>query len=256
MPNSNYQQTNFLGGEWSLNAQGRSDLPAYHTALSVSLNGIPIQEGAWTRRSGSQFICQTHLGLAAKLLPYISDAATPYLLEFTNNNLRFFSGTSPLFTTSVYVVNASSVVSNQLVLVLNDATGLAAGDDVLLVAPVNPDYAVIGPWQNQVMNVLSVVSNTVTLRDAYGADFVGLTSTANAFAGYALYEVQRVTTTYGTSTLSKLRAVQIIQPNHTVPQAVILSHTVAPGLVTLRRLLAATARLLSVLATVWPAGPV
>ena len=54
MADSNFVQSNFLGGQWSPNAQGRYDLPVYKTALATSLNGLPLEEGAWQRRSGTQ----------------------------------------------------------------------------------------------------------------------------------------------------------------------------------------------------------
>lgn len=54
MADADYLQSNFLGGQWSPNAQGRVDHPQYRTALALSLNGLPVEEGAWTRRSGTR----------------------------------------------------------------------------------------------------------------------------------------------------------------------------------------------------------
>src|SRR5579859_2259280 len=56
---SSFTQSSFLGGEWSPNAQGRIDDPFYKQALSSSINGQTVEEGAWTRRIGTMQYGQT-----------------------------------------------------------------------------------------------------------------------------------------------------------------------------------------------------
>lgn len=60
MAASNEVQTSFLGGRLSPNAQGRFDLPDYATGMAESLNGLPVEEGAWMRRSGTRFLGYTN----------------------------------------------------------------------------------------------------------------------------------------------------------------------------------------------------
>ena len=70
MGTAEFVQTNFTGGEWSKTAQGRFDLPAYRTAMYASLNGLPLEQGAWTRRPGFLLGAQTNAGLPARAVEY------------------------------------------------------------------------------------------------------------------------------------------------------------------------------------------
>jgi hypothetical protein len=224
---SSFHQSAFLGGEWSPLAQGRSDIPAYRQAMNVCLNGIPIEEGAWTRRSGFQFIAPTRNRLVAKLLPFLS-TVTSYLLELTDLQLRIYAGTSPAFTTNHSTVSASSLASQFLTLTVGSTTGWVVGDDMMLWAPSTLDYAAIGPFRNRVMQITVISGNDVTLGDETGAAFgAGVTSAANVLATCELYQIIRFTTPWtGATTLANLRCVQADDEGAT--NSIILSSTVGP----------------------------
>src|SRR5882757_7945649 len=89
--NTNFTQSSFLGGEWSKFAQGRIELPAYKTALNVCRNGVPMEEGAWVRRSGTHFASATLNGVAGRVIPFAFEHAQPYMLEFTNAKMRMYA---------------------------------------------------------------------------------------------------------------------------------------------------------------------
>jgi hypothetical protein len=209
MARSAHHQSAFLGGEWSPLAQGRSDLPGYKQAMNVCVNGMPIEEGAWTRRSGFQFIAPTRNRLIAKLLPFLSTTAS-YLLEFTNLNVRLFAGTSPLFTTNHPTVNTSALSAQFLTLGVTSASGFVVGDDVMLWAPPTLDYAAIGPFRNRVMQITAISGTDITVGDETGAAFgAGVTSSANALATCVLYQIVRMATPWtGATTIANLRGVQ------------------------------------------------
>lgn len=59
-PASSFEQPSFLGGEWSPVAQGRIDQPTYKIAMNTCLNGMPVEEGNWNRRSGTAEFGITH----------------------------------------------------------------------------------------------------------------------------------------------------------------------------------------------------
>lgn len=86
---ASFVQTSFLGGEWSKAAQGRSEKPEYRTAMNVSLNGLPMEAGAWTRRSGTQNAGLTRNGVAGRVIPFAFQEDIPYTIEFTDSHLRF-----------------------------------------------------------------------------------------------------------------------------------------------------------------------
>src|SRR5258708_11748299 len=90
MPNSSFVQSAFLGGEWSAFAQGRLELPAYKTAMNVCRNGLPMEEGAWVRRSGTRFAATTLNGVAGRIIPFAFEKAQPYMMEFTDGMVRMY----------------------------------------------------------------------------------------------------------------------------------------------------------------------
>src|ERR1043166_1390863 len=92
MADSSYMRYSFLGGERSKSAQGRADLPDYTTALNSCLNSFPIETGAWTRRPGFRHLTPTRGGAAGRVIPFDFKQRFPYVLEFTDGFLRFFSG--------------------------------------------------------------------------------------------------------------------------------------------------------------------
>ncbi len=91
MSTSSFVQHSFLGGEYSPLAQGRSDTPDYVKAMNVCRNGMPLEEGAWVRRSGTRFAATTLNGAAGRVIPFAFAQSTPYYLEFTDGFLRMFA---------------------------------------------------------------------------------------------------------------------------------------------------------------------
>jgi hypothetical protein len=225
MADAAHHQSSFLGGEWGPLSQGRSDLPAYITALSVSLNSISTEEGAWTRRSGFEFIVPTRSALPAVYLPfYKTSTTTPYVLELTNSVARFMVGTSMVFTSVNPSVTASSLSAGILSLTAT-TTNILVGDDLMLWAPTTFDPALIGPWRGRVLRVLSVGGGVITVGDEAGVPFVGLTSASNALVLCTLYQINHQPTPWtGQSVLQNLRIVP------TLNTAIILSATVFPQL--------------------------
>lgn len=228
MSRAAHHQSAFIGGEWGPTSQGRSDLPAYKQAMNVCLNGLPVEEGAWTKRSGFQFIMPTRNRALAKVLPFLSTATANYGLEFTNLCMRLFSGTSPVFSTTHPTVTASSLAAQLLTVTVSSATGLVVGDDCMLWAPGTLDFAAIGPFRNRIMQITAIAGSDVTLGDEMGAAFgAGVTSGANVLATCVLYQIMRYDTPWtGTSVLQNLRGVQG-NPGG-VPSSVLLSETAVP----------------------------
>ena len=92
MADASYLQTNFLGGEWSPRMQGRLDLPKYRFAMTLCLNGIPVEEGAWIRRSGTAWLGTTRSGNAGRVMGWEFQEGLPMILEFTDGHMRAFQG--------------------------------------------------------------------------------------------------------------------------------------------------------------------
>lgn len=115
MPGASFSQSSFLGGEWSPFAQGRFDRPDYQVGMNVCLNAFPIEEGAWTRRSGSRHMGTTLRGQAARLYPFAFAENAAHQLEFTSGRMRIYGPDMDSYTRLVLrnsdtqdVVNISS----------------------------------------------------------------------------------------------------------------------------------------------------
>lgn len=91
MAKATFLQTSFLGGEWSLAAQGRMDREDYRTALNLSLNGIPVETGAWQRRAGTFLTAPTRTGQEAYIKEIHFQQQNSYVAEFTDQHLRFMT---------------------------------------------------------------------------------------------------------------------------------------------------------------------
>src|ERR1022692_307166 len=124
-----FVQNSFLGGEWSQTAQGRFDLPPYRTAMNVCLNGIPVEEGAWTRAPGSLYETHTRGGVAGRLITWAFKQNLPYAIEFTTGVMRFHTGTRPAMTNDQQTVSAVSTANPAKV--TTGAHGWTTGDTIM-----------------------------------------------------------------------------------------------------------------------------
>lgn len=224
---STYHQPSFIGGEVSPLAQGRSELPSYHYSMNVCLNGIPLEEGAWARRSGTMFIAPTRGRNYAKLLPFIGSPTCSFVLEFTNGCLRFLTQTFLGCTNDAREVTALSHASPGVV-TLDTTSGWTAGDEVYFVFGPGYDITLQATARNRPFRVASPSTNTFNLQNDLGVNFDTSSYPTGALVGAAVLRVARKTTPYAANdVLAGLRAVQA------ETQSVILSATVPPHVVTI-----------------------
>lgn len=223
MTASNYHQSDFRGGEWAPLSQGRSDIPIYKTALNVSINQILIEEGAATRRSGTEWLGPTHGRTTAKLLPFKSEAALPYVMEFTNLNLQFYANTGYVCTNDRRTIVTSSSAAGVLTIVVDANSTWSVGDTVIMWFPTTVTAAKGGPYRNRVFQITAGggATTNLTLKDDLGVA-LPYDSAANDLTNVRLLRIFRFVTTYATSDLANLRAIQA------QTQSIILTSTVAP----------------------------
>lgn len=134
MPRATWSQTSFLGGEWSPFMQGRADHPRYKTALSVCFNALPTEEGAFQRRPGFKHVSRTKGGGAARVMPFSSNASTPYMMELGDGYLRMFNGTLGngfVYNDDIVVVSAISSANPAVITIAADK-GWATNDEIVL----------------------------------------------------------------------------------------------------------------------------
>ncbi len=127
---ASFVQDDFSGGEWSAAASARISDPRYKTALSVSLNGMPVKPRKWTRRPGSRWCYETRGGAPGRVLSFDFKENSPYTMELTDGYLRFRSAYA-LVTTNEIKTIAGFSSANPTVVETTAVHGWATGDQVI-----------------------------------------------------------------------------------------------------------------------------
>lgn len=231
MPNPSSHQANFLGGEWSLTAQGRLDRPQYKTALNVAENCMPLATGAIVRRAGLEFLGPTYGRGTARLMGYRDIGDVSYLIALTvsggSGYAHFYSGTAPVFTSGgPFTVSSSSSSAGILTIVTSSSTGWAVGDQVKFSNIVRSGG---GAYANRVLTIKTISTTTITLWDDMGIAF-SFDSTTDDMLGASVQRLLRSTTAFTATTyFDKIRSVQAQTPTgaaffiierHTAPQVI------------------------------------
>lgn len=164
MGDASFIQTNFLGGEWSPYAQGRADDERYRSAMAVCYNAFPVEEGAWTRRSGTRFVATTRKGLPGALRQFFFTQNHPYNMEFTDGHLRFVSGAqlvqdNPPLSVVGISTDSPAVVTTGL------PTAWATGDEVEFSFPTGLPRTGIAPLFNRQFEITVLTDETFTIAD-------------------------------------------------------------------------------------------
>lgn len=226
MSDSNYLQANFLGGEWSPFAQGRSDTPDYRKALNVCRNGFPIEEGAWLRRSGTRFAQTTRGGVAGRVMSLSFSQDSPYILELTASAMRMFGvatqsgGLTSALPSEFRLVTTND---NQQVLAIstadpavvqtNSATSWATNDELIFLFDDSADTTLLPLLRNRVFIATKVDTTHFSLKDSItGATIDGSTlgwPGGGVTAGQLVVaRVLRIATSYSGTQWSTVRKVQ------------------------------------------------
>lgn len=208
MPNASFAQYDFRGGEWSPFAQGRMDDPRYKTGMSVCLNSYPLEEGAWTRRSGTRTIATTRGGAAAKLLPFNFSQRAPYNLEISAGHLRAFAA-GEIVTDNINV--AVSSISSATPAVLETAAATAWATDDHIIFKFNGVAATIycPLLANRQFRVVKSTTTQFRLYDAVtGAAIDGAAVAWSASANLLAVKVMDLATVYTEDQRDDVRIVQ------------------------------------------------
>src|SRR5574340_849516 len=186
-------QGNFLGGQWDTASQGRFDHPWWKTALDLSTNGLPLENGVWAKRSGTQWLGPTYKRLTGWVRPFEADTNHRYAGVFTTDGntgwAHFWHQDSPLTDTSS-LVDASSSSSGVVSVTTHTATGWSVGDQVIATG-----LSALGqPYLNRWMTVTAIAGTAVTLKDDLGNAFVFADPPSGAMIGATLYRIVRCVT--------------------------------------------------------------
>jgi hypothetical protein len=196
---ANYHQTNFLGGEWSPFYQGRTDHPKYRSALNLSRNGFPLEEGAWIRRPGSRLKGPTYKNLPGRTYKVFFTSSQPYDVEFTNDDnsgwLRFWSGTTLVKTTDGPQVVTSISAATPAVMLMTSGVTWVTDDEIVFTIGVHADGSL--PLRQRTFIVTKTDTTHFTLKDGLtGAAIDGSTLAITSGSTITASRVLRLATPY------------------------------------------------------------
>lgn len=161
MARGNFNQTSFLGGEWSPFSQGKTDLREYYTALNLSLNFIPTDEGALVRRSGTRLSAHAKDSSGdIRLIPFISETGDALVCEFTDGLVRFHSNGTILSEEPKELTGITA--ADPAVVTTLEAHGYSDDDTVVFISPDQP-YPL--PVRNKQYIISSASGSTFNLNN-------------------------------------------------------------------------------------------
>ena len=220
-------QNAFNAGELSSLLLGRQDIDKYASGMFVCLNGIPMTQGAWTRRPGTAFLHQCrHHDKAARLIPFQYSVTQTYVLEFGENYIRFFTSHGILTQTAQ---NITGITKAAVAVVTYSGSDTYANGDRVLIS------GVVG--MTQVNNREFIVANVDTGANTFeltntDATDVDSTDYDTYTSGGTVAEIFEVTTTFSEAELPDIRVVQsadtlyVLHPDH-APQTLVRNSAIS-----------------------------
>jgi hypothetical protein len=182
---------------------GRQDIAKYNSGLFVCVNGMPLVQGAWTRRPGMAYLQQTKFhDKVSRLIPFQFSVTQTYVLEFGHNYIRFFTLHGTLTQASQAISGITK--ANPAVVTYVGADTYANGDRVYISGVVGMTQ--VNNREFKVANV-NAGANTFELQDSGGTN-VNSTGYDTYSSVGTVAEIFEVVTTYTESDLSEIRFVQ------------------------------------------------
>jgi len=200
MANSSYIQTDFSAGEWSKEAAGSYEDPNYERAMARCRNAFPNERGKWTRRPGTRLCGTSYRGQPAKLITYDFEDVSAYEMEFTDNALRFWDGSS-LVTDGTFDVASISAVTPAVV-ETTVAHGWSTDDEVILEGLGGYFFEL----HARVLRITVLSPTTFSMADAVSG--APLSSSGTLIPGVTVSRIHRLSTVYGGGLWSNLRSIQ------------------------------------------------
>lgn len=231
MPSNRAVQTqgNFIGGLWDQVSHGRIDHPWHKAALALCTNAVPLENGSWCKRSGTQWLGPTYKRLQGYVRTFTGDSNNRYSVVVTTDGstgwAHFFHKDAVLTNASDTVVGSSSS-AGVLTITTAGTTGWSSGDQVIFSsAPVSG-----GPYLNLWCTITAISGTSLTVQDDQGNAF-GFDTSTNALFGATISRIARYTTGF-LANLNTVRCVNIgIQTYGGPIEALLLCSGYAPQLI-------------------------
>jgi hypothetical protein len=227
--NANFTWSSFLGGEWSPYAQGRIDHPDYRKAMNSCLNGLPLETGAWQRRSGFREAGITRGAMNGIVRPFYMANNLPVYMELTWDSsaslswLRFWSapygqvgpadGTIMPLSDAQDTIVAISTATPAVVQTTSAHSGWATGDYVTLYMKATGPVANAPTLQGRQFQITKIDSTHFSLVDALtNASVIGVSLNFTATGSDYISHISQIQMPF--TSLAEVRAVRFVQANN------------------------------------------
>lgn len=212
MAEVNVAQQNWVSGELSPYMRGRFDIPVYASGSEKMINFVAETSGAARFRSGSQFVNPTRRNQIACLLPFQFNDAQAYILEFTQNFIRFYQSDQVITLPSKVITGITNATTGVVTIASH---GYSNGDEVIISGVVGM------PRMNSRNFVISgVTTNTFQLNDVFGTTPINTTAFGTYVSGGIAQKIYEVASPYNLADLFALKYAQnadvmyIVHPNY------------------------------------------
>jgi len=208
-------QNTVNAGELSALMLGRQDIAKYASGLYVCLNGIPLTQGAWTRRPGTAYLQQAkYHDKECRLFPFQYSVTQTYILEFGYQYIRFHTSHGILTQTAQNITGVTNAA--QAVLTYSGADTYANADRVYIAGAVGMTQI---NNREFVVSDLNAGANTFKLKDS-GGTYVDSTAYGTWSSAGTVSEILEVATAFTEAELPDIRITQsadtlfIFHPDH------------------------------------------
>lgn len=227
MGTTTFAQTDFTGGEVSPFVYGRVDLEGYNRSMTVSMNGLALEQGLWVRRPGFQFghFTKGSGTSASRILTFEASVDASYIIELGNNFYRCFQSPTSNYQWNCIAGSAKAIsaVSKtaEAQITTSTAHGMTTGDPVYLYGLSASGSPRLGLMQHLAKLWVREYSATVVNATNFTVP-VDTSSNITAFITGSAYAIPMVqgTTSYSSSQVTAIRTVQsvdvmyMVHPDH------------------------------------------
>lgn len=170
-------QASFNAGVMSPRLLGRSDFQKYSSAAALLSNIIPLASGPAMFRPGTLYISSVlDSTIASRLIPFSRSADDTYMVEFTNQKIRFFRNRAAVLSTAAI---SNGTFTTDLTGWTTSVTGTGAVSQSAGKASISAGAAGTAELR-QAMTYLGVAQYTITGDVTVGNLTVNIGTTAGA----------------------------------------------------------------------------
>ena len=197
MPRVNRTITTFIGGEVSQKYYARVDSDIFQRSVAKALNFIVMPQGGARFRNGTRLVHHTRFGLKAILIPFQYSDSQAYLIEMTNQAMRFYKD-GQVITRPSKAITAITKANPAQVTVTGH--GLTTGREVYLEGIQG-----MTELNNRFFNITFVDANNFTLSHPVTGTNENSTNYTTYTSGGTSSQVLEVPTPYTVDSLPDLR---------------------------------------------------